>query len=122
MNQISFRAEPAKFSNHVVRSDRDNEYQAFVHATRALQTATAESGLPTKVAAVQRNTELWTLLASDLAHDDNRLPDEVKAGLIGLALFSIRQGQAVLLSGAEIEPLIDVNLQIMKGLRAGAAR
>lgn len=121
MNQISFRAEPAKFSNHIVRSDRDNEYQAFLQITRALQKAVSEPKSGIMIDAIQRNTQLWTLLASDLSNDDNRLPDSLKAGLIGLALFSIRQGQAALLSGAEIEPLIDINLQIMKGLRGGAA-
>jgi flagellar protein FlaF len=42
--------------------------------------------------------------------------------LLSLAGFSIRHGQAVMAGNATTEPLVDINLSVMRGLRgAGAA-
>lgn len=62
------------------------------------------------------------MLASDLAHPDNALPDDVKAGLLSLAFFSLRHGQKVMAGKATMKVLIDINMSVMRGLRAGGER
>ena len=73
------------------------------------------------IQAVHKNTELWSVLAFDLAQSGNGLPDEVKAGLISLAGFAVRHGQAVMSGNATTDPLIDINLSVMRGLRGEVA-
>lgn len=77
---------------------------------------------PEAISAVARNNELWILLASDLAHPDNALPDDVRAGLLLLAFFSLRHGQKALAGEATTNALIDINMSVMKGLRSGGGR
>lgn len=77
---------------------------------------------PEAISAVARNNELWILLASDLAHPDNALPDDVKAGLLSLAFFSLRHGQKAMAGKATMKVLIDINMSVMRGLRAGGER
>ena len=117
----------AKFSessyhNNFMFSPRDNEYKAFSHVTRLLRAARSDRPDAAMIYAVYQNDELWTTLAVELADRDNRLPDEVKAGLISLSIFSLKQGRKVVQGEAEISDLIEVNLSVMKGLRGEAEK
>ncbi len=49
--------------------------------------------------------------------DDNKLPDALRAQLIGLAEFVRKHSLQVLAGKASIVPLIDINTSIMRGLR-----
>ena len=69
------------------------------------------------ISAAFSNNQLWTVLAADLAHPDNALPEQVKAGLLSLAIFSIKHGQKVLSENVPATTLVEINLKIMKGLR-----
>ncbi|MFV0384687.1 flagellar biosynthesis regulator FlaF [Paracoccus sp. (in: a-proteobacteria)] len=104
------------YGARALRSDRDTEYDVFSRVTRMMRQAGPMGGAD-EILAVHKNTELWTILAADLAETGNALPDEVKAGLLSLANFSIRHGRAVMSGKATIQPLIDINLSVMKGLR-----
>ncbi|WP_134724590.1 flagellar biosynthesis regulator FlaF [Paracoccus luteus] len=108
-----------RFGTEQIRTPRDIEYDAFARATRQLQQAAQGHG--SLAAAAHLNTQLWQILASDLAEADNGLPDPLRAGLLSLAIFSIRHGQAVMARGISPDALIDVNLTIMKGLRGEVA-
>ena len=121
MNPAPFRMAQAGFGSQVVRTDRDNEYEAFLRVTRQLQRAHAEADRLEAIRAANNNIQLWTILAADLMHPENRLPAELKAGLISLALFSMRHSHKIILGDADLEPLIDVNTRIMKGLRGEGA-
>ena len=104
---------------NTVRSHRDVEYDAFSRVTRDLQRASrGEMSLARAAAA---NADLWSTLAADLADDGNDLPDDLKARLLSLAIFSIRQSHRAIAGNAEPAALIDVNLAIMKGLRGEVA-
>nr|WP_162623816.1 flagellar biosynthesis regulator FlaF [Paracoccus saliphilus] len=100
-----------------LRTARDAEYDIFSRVTRLLRQAPRQADNPDTIQAVYKNTELWTLLAADLADPGNALPDETKAGLISLAGFAIRHGQAVMAGRVGTDPLIDINLSVMRGLR-----
>jgi flagellar protein FlaF len=97
---------------------RETEIAAFAAVTRALQAATAG---PTRIQALGRNHELWSLLARDLALDSNRLPADLKANLISLALWSMRYSTMAILQDLPMAPLIEVNGNITEGLQLQAA-
>ena len=107
------------FGSEQVRTARGMEYDAFSRVTRQLQRALARQDSPAVAAGA--NAQLWTVLASDLAEEDNALPAELRAGLLSLAIFSLRHGRAVMAQGASPQPLIDINLHVMKGLRGEVA-
>ncbi|MDO5647421.1 flagellar biosynthesis regulator FlaF [Paracoccus sp. (in: a-proteobacteria)] len=107
----------AGYKANIVQTPRDTEYDVFSKVTRLLRQADG----PNAIQAVHKNNELWTLLATDLATPGNALPDDVKAGLLSLAGFAIRHGHAVLRGEAPVDPLIDINLTVMKGLRGEVA-
>jgi flagellar biosynthesis activator protein FlaF len=100
-----------------LRSARDAEYDIFSRVTRMLRQSARRADNADTIMAVHKNSELWTLLAADLADPGNGLPDETKAGLISLAGFAIRHGQAVMAGSALTDALIDINLTVMRGLR-----
>ena len=117
MNSASFRKTQGEFGSDYIRTDRDNEYMVISRVTRMLQNAVVSVDRMAEIHAAHANNELWTALAADLASSGNALPDQLKANLISLAIFSVRHGRKVLSENASIEPLLEINLRIMKGLR-----
>lgn len=105
------------FAGTGVRTDRANEYDAFARVTRQLMQAETSGDARCTADAVHLNTLLWSTLATDLGMPENALPDEVKAGLLSLAVFSIRHGLRVATGDTGLRPLIDLNSSIMAGLR-----
>ncbi|WP_111558070.1 flagellar biosynthesis regulator FlaF [Paracoccus sediminilitoris] len=100
-----------------LRTARDAEYDVFSRVTRMMRQAGRMADNGDTIMAVLKNNELWSLLAIDLADPGNALPDATKAGLLSLASFSIRHGQAVLAGEQASDPLIDINMTVMRGLR-----
>lgn len=122
MNPAPFRNTRFQFGADHMRSDRDNEYMIVSRVTRLLQGALETGDVNDIIRAGHANTELWIALASDLASSGNTLPDQLKANLISLAIFSIKHGHRVLSEDASLQPLLDINLHIMKGLRGEVQR
>lgn len=106
-------------SSSAIRSPRDMEYNAFSRATAALRQARTPQEV---TAAVHLNTSLWNTLLADLMSPENRLPQGLRGDLAGLALFSARHGLKVMSNTAEVDPLIDINLAVMRGLRGEVAQ
>ena len=90
------------------------EYDAFARITSALQKAetTVE-----RVTALQRNRDLWSLLATDVAGKDNKLPPALRAQIFYLAEFTSKHTSKVLRDEAETDILVEINTSIMRGLR-----
>lgn len=120
MNAVTPMQVHIGYASNAIRTDKDNEYSVFARVTHMLRRAHQGAQMRECIAAVHKNNDLWTILAADLAHPDNSLPDQLKAGLLSLAFFSIRHGHAVMNGTASIEALVDVNISIMKGLRQEA--
>ena len=76
---------------------------------------------PERTRAIGRNHNLWSLLVKDLSLADNRLPEPVKAQLIGLGLWSMRYSTLALLRNLPVDPLIAVNSNVLDGLAAQEA-
>lgn len=109
------------YGSSILRTPRDAEYEVFSRVTRMLRQA-AEGGQGADlIAAVHKNNELWTILASDLAGAGNGLPDQVRAGILSLAGFALRHGHQAMAGKVKVDPLIDINLAMMRGLRQEAA-
>ncbi len=103
-----------------IKSPRQIEYEAFARATNALGDAASAEGpeaFPRLAAALHENLKLWTVVAGAVATEGNGLPETLRAGLFSLAEFTRQHTRKVLAREAEAEPLIDINMSIMRGLR-----
>lgn len=95
---------------------KQTEYRIFALFTRALEEAEQKSPQAV-VKAVADNRQLWITLQMDLADDGNSLPVEVKAQLLSLAIWVNRYSPDAMKGKAPLTPLINVNKNIMEGLR-----
>jgi flagellar protein FlaF len=59
---------------------------------------------------------MWLALQADCASEGNQLPDDVRAGIISLAIWVDKHSRKVLRHEGEVLPLVDVNRSIMDGL------
>ncbi|MEO0915192.1 MAG: flagellar biosynthesis regulator FlaF [Pseudomonadota bacterium] len=104
----------------ITPTDRSVEYKAFAQITSGLASARAETG-PAAFArlseAVNLNRRLWSILAADVASDDNQLPDETRAQILSLASFTRQHSEKILRREADADVLIEINSSIMRGLR-----
>lgn len=107
----------SRYDTASVRTDRDIEYHTISRVTKMLSTA---EKIPTergRIEALHKNIQLWTIIASETADPQNKLSSEIRAGLIGLASFSIRHSYQCFSTETSLSALIDINKSIMKGLR-----
>lgn len=102
---------------------RQAEYRLLGQVTRALM-AVSETGrddLRSLADALDWNRRIWQAFAADCGRAGNGLPEQLRASIISLAIFVSKHSSQVMRSGAEIQPLIDINRSIMQGLEARAA-
>lgn len=94
------------------------ELKAFMRVNGQLMAASNNPNTPmTELAkAVHLNTQLWNILAVDVASDENALPKETRAQIISLALYSQKTGLSVLRGDVGVDALIEVNRPIIDGL------
>lgn len=98
---------------------RDAERQALEHSLRLLRIASAKDAKPThRAEALSFVVSLWSFLLEDLAKPDNALPVELRASLISIGFWMLRESEAI--SNAKSKPLnglIDVTQMIAEGLQ-----
>ena len=106
------------------RSPRAIEYDSIARITRGLKTAAEKpAGMAALAAAIHDNRRLWTVLAADVATESNPLPRELRARILYLAEFTRVHSSKVLRNGASVQPLVEVNTAVMRGLaERGAAQ
>ncbi|WP_173200810.1 flagellar biosynthesis regulator FlaF [Parvularcula mediterranea] len=103
---------------------REIERKVFLQITGELERASKEDTRPLSgpaLDALNRNQKLWGELMFDCAFKDNPLPDQLKAGIISLALFVDRHTPEVISGDKTIEPLLEINRNIIKGLTGQGA-
>lgn len=100
---------------------RSLEYDAIARITRQLRDASRKgpNGFSKLVEAVHMNRRLWTLFATNVADKDNALPDNLRAQLFYLAEFSQVHSAKVLSGDANVRPLLEINMAVLRGLRGG---
>lgn len=100
-----------------LRSDRRVEYDAFARITHRLKTLDSKTEFAQLAGALHENRQLWTLLAIDVADDENQLPQMLRAQIFYLAEFTSQQTTKILAGTAEVGALVEINSAIMSGLR-----
>lgn len=93
------------------------ELTVFRQITGRLHQAKTLTDPIARAQAINDNAKLWRIIFTDAVNPDNKLADEVKAGLISLAMWVERHSGLVLREGQAIDPLIDINEQMIEGLR-----
>ncbi|QKV19624.1 flagellar biosynthesis regulator FlaF [Oricola thermophila] len=96
---------------------RDRERQLFDRSIELL-TRASEAGVKSFacVEAIHFTIRLWTALMEDLASDDNALPKELRASLISIGIWVLREAEAIRKGESEN---IDGLLEIAKIIRGG---
>jgi flagellar protein FlaF len=124
VNAISQAKAAYRAQARTIRTERGLEYDALARITHRLKLAAEEAGsIGPLASAVHDNRRLWTIFATEAADRANPLPGELRARIISLAEFTRQHSGRVLRDGADVAPLVDVNLAIMRGLNGdgGAA-
>lgn len=106
------------------RLSRETEYNIIARVTQMLiaAQATHSENKPRFIEALLRNERLWSTLASDVANQDNSLPDVLRARLFYLYRFTVEHSSKVRKGTASAEVLIDINKAVLRGLRGDGAR
>jgi flagellar protein FlaF len=106
-------------TQRITENPREAEYRLFGQVTGAMISAQREKRTGGPLAEViEWNRKMWRTLAADCLGDDNKLPEGVRASIVSLSLFVTRYSRDVIRKGAPIDPLIDINRNIMQGLQA----
>lgn len=118
------KQSPYGNNNLGVQTPKTTEYQIFAKVTQSLRVAADNPNQDrgTTASALHDNRRLWTILATDLASDGNKMGESLKAGLLSIAAFSLSQSSKALKDHGRIASLIEVNMSVMKGLRGEGAQ
>ena len=114
MYQFSYAAAPDG-----AREARHREREAFERAIALLKLA-EETGpeSPEAAEALFFLQRLWTILTGDFAADENALPESLRASLISIGIWIIKEVEAIRAGRANsFLGLIALNTIICEGLR-----
>lgn len=102
----------------IVETPRGLEYRLMGHVTGELIEA-RDAGLTGSqlMRALHRNRAVWGAFSSLCAAKDNQLSDELRAGIISLALWVSQHTTKVVRGKDSIDELIAVNRTVMEGLQ-----
>ena len=67
---------------------------------------------------LHRNREMWNVLSTDCAAPGNGLPEDLRAGIVSLALWVDRFTSEVMAGRETIDDLVEINRAVMEGLAA----
>ena len=97
---------------------RSREQEAFRNAIRAMEKAQAEPGdAATRARAIFEIGRLWSFLLEDLASSENAYPPELRAQLISIGIYVLRQCENLRKDdSAEFSGLIEISRSIEQGL------
>jgi flagellar biosynthesis activator protein FlaF len=110
----------------VTSSGRDLEAHVLTKAAHSLKECQIHWGdedhrerLDVALRTIQK---IWTIFQSDLASDENPLPQEVKNNLITLSLFIDKRVFEIMASPTpeKLDSIININLNIAEGLRGSS--
>lgn len=97
---------------------RDVEYRLLAQVTGALMEARDDmKNVKKRVEAVSWNRDVWAALRTDLYDDNNQLPKELRAAIISISIWVEKETLAVMDNLGDINALIDINRNIMAGLK-----
>ena len=123
MNTASLAHSAYARASSIAPLSRDTEYRAFSQVTRRMAGAlpVTPQSFPRLAEALHQNQRLWAILATDVAGEDNGLPDQLRAQIFYLYEFTSQHSRKVLRREADPDILIELNTTVMRGLRAAVA-
>lgn len=97
---------------------RSQEYQALEYSIGIMEASIKDPSSPNRrIKAIYDTANVWTLLLEDLASPENGYPNELKAGLISIGIYILKQLQAMRDdSSISFSAIIDVTKTIKEGL------
>jgi flagellar protein FlaF len=108
-------------TQRITEDSRTTEYRLFGQVTGALiDVQKAGRDAVPLVEAVDWNKRLWRTLAADCMDDRNQLPQDIRAKIVSLSLWIAKYSRRVTREGAPLDPLIEVNRNMMQGLKGAA--
>ncbi|MFD2236349.1 flagellar biosynthesis regulator FlaF [Aureimonas populi] len=101
-------------------TSRDREREALDRSIEAMKRAEAAGPKSREaVEAVYLVRSLWTILVEDLANPENTLPEDLRASLISIGLWVMREAEAIRLGRVtSFASLIEITTSIREGLEA----
>lgn len=103
---------------NAIEDPRKVEFRLLAQVTAALRAAQSQpDDRPKLYDALIWNKKVWDAFMIDLADERNRLPRDVRQPLINLAAWVSKQTFAVMDGKGAIDALIEVNSQVMEGLK-----
>ena len=104
------------------RTPRRAEFEAVAKITQKMRLTASEglAGFPALAEALNDNRKLGNIFLIDVSDPKNSLPDDLRARIFYLAEFTRVHTAKVLARQADVEPLIEINTAILRGLRGGA--
>jgi flagellar protein FlaF len=114
-----YRFSYAEVLEETPQSGRDRERMAMEHAIHLLQ-AGMKAGADSREAidALHFCRRLWALLIEDLGHPDNQLPTKLRADIISIGLWIMREAEEIRQGRSRnFQGIIDVTKSLAEGLR-----
>jgi flagellar protein FlaF len=106
----------AKVQN-VAENPRAIERRLIGTVTGALVRAREHPGnLAELIEALLWNKRVWDHMTNEVVAEDNRLPSELRKGLVTLGAWISGETQRILDGEADTDTLIEINQQVMEGL------
>ena len=121
MNTTTLAKAAYASSSAPIRTNQNTEYEVFSRITRRLKNTDPRTDYAGFVEALHENRKLWTLLAVDVADNNNNLPQALRAQIFYLAEFTLQHTSKVLTDTSKVDMLIEINGTIMRGLNAQGA-
>lgn len=106
-------------------TSRDTEYRLLAQVTseliKAIDNKEGASNDPTKMAqvasALNWNKQVWDVFVEDCGTAGNQLPRDLRAAIVSLGIWVTKETAIALEGEGDIDSLIAVNRDIMKGLK-----
>jgi flagellar protein FlaF len=114
MYQFSY----AEVLDETPQTARQRERQAIEHSIQLLQAA-EKAGVRSRetVEALHFVRRLWSVLIEDLAKTENDLPQQLRADLISIGLWIMREAEEIRLEKSDnFKGIIEVSQTICEGL------
>lgn len=106
----------------MTETPRHTEYRLISEITGEMMQAQAEGRVSIAlIPELHRNRELWNTLSAACGTFGNRLPDNLRAAIISIAIWVDRFTSDVVAGRESIEDLILVNRSIIEGLAGDPA-
>lgn len=106
-------------------TSRDTEYRLLAQVTSELMKAIENEGgaksdpkkMSQVASALNWNKQVWDVFVEDCGTAGNQLPRELRAAIVSLGIWVTKETALALEGNGDIDSLIAVNRDIMKGLK-----